>query len=117
MVISIVDLKKLSSIEKVIIHSHDQSLYLVSVIIDDAEHYVVDKNGKPLKAFNKLELQAIFDRHSVGKMVLRQQSPYDEMVGQPLRDGDNTLEVPLGNRALGGRHSDKPSSPGGSTFH
>jgi hypothetical protein len=28
-------------------------------------------------------------------LSLRQQSPYDEMVGQPLRQQDNTLEVPL----------------------
>ena len=31
----------------------------------------------------------------VAKLSLRQSSAYDEMIGQPLREADNTLEVPL----------------------
>jgi len=32
---------------------------------------------------------------------LRQQSAYDEMINQPMRQGSNMLEVPLGNNRLG----------------
>lgn len=101
MAISLKALKKLTTLERVIIHSVDLSLYLVSVIIDDEEHYVVDDNDRPVRSHNKLALQSLFDRHEVKAMVLRQQSAYDEMVGQPVKES-NTLEVSLGDNKLGG---------------
>lgn len=94
-------LKKLKTIEKVIIHSHDVSLYLVSIIQDGEELYLVDKSGQPIKSHNKLELQSLFEFHDIGEMVLRQDSPYDEMIGQPGEPGTNRLEVSLGNTHLG----------------
>jgi len=102
MAISMKELSKLTTVDKVTIHSIDLSMYIVSVWISGREHYVVDKHQRPLTSHNKLELQALFERKDVGAMVLRHQSAYDEMVGQPLRDTSNELEVPLGNRELGG---------------
>ena len=102
MTISLKDLRKLSSVDKVIIHSHDLSLYLVSIVVDGEEHYLVDSEGRPVRSHNKLVLQSLFERHQVKQMVLRQQSAYDEMVGQPPKSGDNTLEVSLGDNKLGG---------------
>lgn len=96
-------LKTRKQIDKVVIHSHDLSLYLVSVFLDGEEHYVVDRKNKPIREFSKQKLQALFQHHVVAEMVLRQQSAYDEMIGQPLRDGENTLEVPIGNREIIGR--------------
>ena len=43
MSITIKEARKLKFIEKVILHCHDQSLYLVSVLLDGEEHYVKDK--------------------------------------------------------------------------
>lgn len=91
------ELKRFTFIEKIIIHSHDWSLYLVSVICDGKEHYILDKNGHPITANNKLALQYLFRHYKVGAYVLRHESAYDEMVGHPIRDEPNTLEVPLGN--------------------
>lgn len=34
-------------------------------------------------------------------LMLRHQSAYDEMINQPLRQGSNMLEVPLGRNRLG----------------
>ncbi len=99
--VSLANLKRFSFIDVVIIHSIDLSLYQVSVVVDGKEYYVVDKRGQPLKSHNKLELQALFKNIDVGVMRLRQQSAYDEMIGQPLRSGDNTLEVSLGNTLFG----------------
>jgi hypothetical protein len=96
MSISLVTLQKIEFIDKVIIHSHDQSLYLLSVILDGVEHFVIDEKGALIKAFNKLELQAKLTRVKVGKTVLRQQTPYDEMIGLSEEKFDNTLEVTLG---------------------
>ena len=50
----------LKSIEKVVINSYEQSLYLVSVILNDEERFVTDERGNFLKSFNKLELQKLF---------------------------------------------------------
>ena len=98
--------KKLEYIEKVILHSHDQSLYLVSVQVNGREQYVKDKNGNFLKAFNKLELQTQFSNQIVGEMLLRHQSPYDEMIGLSEDKVDNTLEVRIGGEDYAIRSND-----------
>lgn len=101
MIISLKALRQQTEIEKVIIHSLDCALYQVSVIIKGEERYLTDEQGNFMRSHNKLSLQTLFDGLPVQKMVLRQQSAYDEMVGQPIRDGDNFLEVPLGNTGIG----------------
>ena len=106
MSITLDEIKKLDYIAKVILHCHDQSLYLVSVLLDGEEHYVKDKNGNFLKSFNKLELQANFDSQIVGEMILRHQSPYDEMIGLPEDRVNNTLEVPIGGEAYATRSNE-----------
>ena len=77
MKIKLSELRRLNFIEKVILHCHDQSLYLVSVQMDKEERYVTDERGSFLKSFNKLSLQSKFKDMTVGEMVLRHQSPYD----------------------------------------
>ena len=99
MSITLKEVKKLEYIAKVILHCHDQSLYLVSVLVNGEELYVKDKNGDLLKAFNKLELQVQFADQIVGEMLLRHQSPYDEMIGLSEDKVDNTLEVRIGGEA------------------
>lgn len=99
MKIKLSELRKRSFIEKVILHCHDQSLYLVSVILDDEERYLTDDKGDFLKSFNKLSLQGKFKGLMVGQMVLRHQSPYDEMIGLSEERTDNTLEVLIGGEA------------------
>lgn len=98
--ISMASLRQVLEIEKVIVHSLDQVLYQVSVILSGQEYYVVDKKSKLIRSHSILSIQALFDGLNYKAMVLRQQSAYDEMVGQPPK-GDNTLEVPLGNNGLG----------------
>ena len=106
MSITLKEVKKLDYIAKVILHCHDQSLYLVSVLVDGEEQYVKDKNGNFLKSFNKLELQVQFADQVVGEMLLRHQSPYDEMIGLSEDKVDNTLEVRIGGEAYATRSND-----------
>lgn len=94
---TISDLKNINYIERVIIHSLDLALYHVSVIIEGKEFYVYGNNDLPLKARSKNELQTIFEKFNVGSTYLRASSAYDEMIGQPIREQDNTLEVALGD--------------------
>lgn len=101
MSISLADVKKMNFIDSVIVHSLNFALYQVSIVIDGEEHYVLDKQGLLLKSHHKLALQAVFEKLNVGSMRLRHQSAYDEMIGQPIRENANTLDVPLGNVAMG----------------
>lgn len=90
------ELAKLSTIEKVCIHSLESNLYQLSIISEGEEHYITDQKGQFLTSHNKLDLQQIFSDKHVDKMVLCHQSAYDEMVGQPVGQS-NVLEVPLGD--------------------
>ena len=103
MSITLKEIKKLNYIPKVILHCHDQSLYLVSVDLDGEEQYVKDNKGNFLKSFNKLELQGKFADQIVGEMLLRHQSPYDEMIGLSEDKVDNTLEIRIGGEAYAAR--------------
>ena len=42
----------------------------------------------------------------VGEMVLRQKSPYDEMIGLSEDNIDNTLEVRIGGEAYAARSTE-----------
>ena len=86
----------LKTIEKVIINSYEQSLYLVSIIINDEERFVTDKKGNFIKSFNKLELQKLFSNIPVEKVVVRHKSAYSEMIGLKGQEEDNTMEVLIG---------------------
>jgi len=94
------ELKKIQHFDKVKVHSLESNLYQLSVMIGEEEHYILNDNGRFITSHNKLELQVLFKDKDVGSMVLCHQSAYDEMVGQPVGGGMNTLEVPLGNTAI-----------------
>ena len=99
MTIEINKLNQYFSIDKLIYHSIDLSLYMVSVIIDKQEHYITDKNGHHLKASNLNSLQKELANIEASEIVLRHTSPYDEMIGGPEKD-NNLLEVPLKDNQL-----------------
>jgi hypothetical protein len=80
---------------RAVVHSLDGSLYQLSVQIGDQEHLVWASSDRPLRTRNILELKEKLVGLEIGELVLRQNSAYDEMVGQP-DSGDNRLEVPLG---------------------
>ena len=79
-----------------IIQSLHCQLYQLLVECDGEEQPVYDRKGRLVRHSNRLGLQALFENLEVEELVLRQLSAYDEMVGQPPREGDNCLEIPLG---------------------
>ncbi len=87
-------------VEKLIYHSVDLSLYMVSAIVEGTEYYIVDNRGAFLKSSKLLELQKALRKVSAEKTVLRHTSPYDEMVGGPDKTHSNALEVPLADNQL-----------------
>ena len=80
----------------VVVHSLDQALYQVTVISAGVEYLLTEENGRPFRRHSMGEVMDILRLMPVRKAVLRQRSAYDEMIGQPPREGDNIMEVPLG---------------------
>ena len=99
MTLTLDKLRKYFYIDKLIYHSVDLSLYIVSVIIDNEEYYIVDKQGKYLKAASLIELQQQLSSIESKETVLKHSSPYDEMIGGPDK-AENILEVPLADNQL-----------------
>ncbi|MCG9676843.1 DUF6482 family protein [Vibrio sp. Isolate24] len=95
MKISLSKLEKLFFIDKLIIHSLDLSLYQASVVIDEEEYYVADEQGQILKALSVVEMQKKCSKLNVTKQFLRHTSAYDEMVGTPVSNFSNALEILL----------------------
>jgi hypothetical protein len=98
-----IELSKLSkyfSIDKLVYHSVDLSLYQVSAIIDGEEHYITDRKKKFLRASNIIDLQKLLKDVKAKETVLRHTSAYDEMVGGPDKTSSNLLEVPLAANRL-----------------
>ena len=82
-------------IEKLIINSLEQALYQALVVVDGQEHVVWQSQQKTLMTRNLTKMREYFEKMNVAEIVLRHESAYDEMVGQPVKNGNNRLEVPL----------------------
>lgn len=83
------------TVEGLIIRSLELALYQAQVVIDGEEHVVWASEKKVLLCRNLTEMREKFQPFAIPKTVLRHESPYDEMIGQPMGEG-NRLEVPLG---------------------
>jgi hypothetical protein len=79
----------------VIIHSLDQALYQVTLVIDEREHLLVENDRSPFRRHSLQAVREALQTLPMASVVLRQQSAYDEMIGQPPREGSNVLEVSL----------------------
>jgi len=80
---------------RVVIHSLDFSIYLAYADFGGDPLLVTEADGKPLRTHNITAMKQRLAAVPVPALFLRHQSAYDEMVGQPVRAGDNSLEVPL----------------------
>jgi hypothetical protein len=79
----------------VIIQSLDQALYQVLVVRQGMECLLLENGGKPFRRHSLNAVRECLRSMPITSLVLRQQSAYDEMIGQPPREGSNALEVPL----------------------
>ena len=93
MKLEISQLKKLEPIHKVIIQSLDLALYRLQVEHNGESFWVVE-NDSYLKRHSLMEMRELMSPLSIQSLVLRHESAYDEMIGQPVRDS-NQLEIPL----------------------
>lgn len=100
--IALTELQHAGPVDKAIINSTERCLYYLSVEIGGEEYRVVDAQKRALTARNKLDLQQIAEAVKARRIVLRHESAYDEMVGQPPGKRGNRLEVPLGGLEFAG---------------
>lgn len=95
MKIKITDLIHLQPFNKIVIHALDYMLYQVLIEIDSQEHLLYNDDGSPYRCHGTVDIQELFSAYRFSQVILRQSSAYDEMIGQPIRQEANTLEVPL----------------------
>ena len=95
MKVALGELFNTSSSAKGVVHSIEGSIYLLSVIISGKEMRVVDRDGKVFRRRSIQEVREALQGTCVASLVLTQQSAYDEMIGQSVRQQENTLEVQL----------------------
>ena len=93
-------LEQFFSIEKVIIHSLDLSLYQASAVVDNEQYYITDNKNRLIRATSVIAMQKILSNVKTGNMVLQQNSAYDEMIGLPASSGSNSMEVPIQDNKL-----------------
>ena len=95
MKITLQQLQRSTGLKRIVIHSLDCSIYLAYADFDGDALLVTEPDGKPLRTRNVTAMKQRLAEVPVPALFLRQQSAYDEMVGQPPREGDNSLELPL----------------------
>ncbi len=83
-------------IQKLVINSLEQALYQAIVVIDDEEWPVWEDDKKTLVTRSLVHMRERFEHLEIPTVVLRQESAYDEMIGQASRKARNRMEVPLG---------------------
>jgi len=96
MKISLQELYRRQPLAKLTIHSLDQALYSLTASIDGVEAVVTEHGERPLRRRSLTAMRELLELLSVGELVLRQESAYDEMVGQPQRSASNAMEIVLG---------------------
>ena len=95
MKISLAEFRALGEPLPVIVHSLDQALYQVTIVMNGQESLLVENDGGVFRRHGLEGVRRALVDLPVASLVLRQESAYDEMIGQPLREGSNRLEIPL----------------------
>ena len=95
MKISFSQLHKLKSPVEASVYSLERSIYQVYIRVPDGEALLTNDDGKVFQRRNLQSVREALHSSPVSTLQLRQHSAYDEMIGQPLREQDNLLELPL----------------------
>ena len=94
--ISLRDLQALKTPVDAILHSIEGSIYRVSVLLEGREIRLLEADGKAFQRRSANHVREALRECPIRTLILRQHSAYDEMIGQAVRAGANTLEVSLG---------------------
>ncbi|GAB3097767.1 hypothetical protein G8770_15270 [Aestuariicella hydrocarbonica] len=79
----------------VVIESYDGALYQAFVAQEGAERLIWADHHTPLKTRNLTNMRTLLSTLNLESLHLRQNSAYDEMIGQSQRQQPNTLLLPI----------------------
>lgn len=86
--------KKVHHIERLEIQSFEMNVYLVKVTIAGEAGFVTDKKDSPMRFHNSQMVRDMFAHCIIDSAVMTHDSPYDEMIGNPMKKSDLT-EMPF----------------------
>lgn len=95
MKISLAEFAALDHPLPVIIWSLEQALYQVTVDMNGEEKLLTENDGSTFRRNGLSAVRRDIAHLPLASLVLRHQSAYDEMVGQPAREGSNRMDLPL----------------------
>lgn len=95
MKISLQDFRRTANPLTAVVHSLDRSIYQVFLDTPAGEALLVEDDGTVFRRRNLQSIREAMRALPVSRLVLRQHSAYDEMIGHPPREHDNMLELPL----------------------
>jgi hypothetical protein len=83
-------------LDKVVIDSFEGSIYQAAIVaVDQSEQPLWLTEQQRLRCRNLTEIRELLAPLTIDHLYLRQNSPYDEMIGQPTRSEPNTLLLEL----------------------
>ncbi|MGQ8366451.1 DUF6482 family protein [Glaciecola sp. 1036] len=82
------------TIDKLEVHSFEMNIYLVKLCIDQDEGFVYGDQDKPERFFSCQQIRDVFAECTVKTAVMKHDSPYDEMIGNPDKPAQR-MELPF----------------------
>ena len=70
------------------VQSYEMNVYLVYLTVKDRSGMVYDKKGKTMRFFSTGHIREAFAHCSVAKSVMKHDTPYDEMIGNPPKSAE-----------------------------
>jgi hypothetical protein len=80
------------TVDELLVYSMDSSLYGVTVVMGE-RYYKLKKGFKMYRSYSVSSIQKDLSACTIKKLTLVQDSPYDEMIGQTVRQAPNTLSL------------------------
>lgn len=65
------------------VQSYEMNVYLVQIAIGDKVGLLYDKDDKPMRFYSTGQIREVFAHCDVKQAVMKHDSPYDEMIGNP----------------------------------
>ncbi|MCU7553577.1 DUF6482 family protein [Alteromonas sp. ASW11-19] len=75
-------------IEYLEVQSYEMNIYLVYLATADKAGMVYDKQGHPKRFFSAGQIRETFAHCQVDRAVMKHDTPYDEMIGNPPKSAD-----------------------------
>ena len=76
------------SIDYLEVQSYEMNVYLVFLSIGDKSGMLYDDKDKPMRFFSAGHIREAFAHCAVEKAVMKHDSPYDEMIGNPPKSAE-----------------------------